>query len=125
MSIEAEVFIAPQDGPNKVLESETIGANDSKIFDDSSLPAKVFVACDLDGRGGAVIIQNPEDVEAKIYESMDDKHGKFLNPEKPIRLSIGQEVLLWSYNTEKELSFYVDDSGDGVPIEPLAIIASS
>ncbi len=125
MSIEAEVFIAPQNGPNKVLKSETIAANDSKIFDDSSLPAKVFVACDLDGKGGAVIIQDPEGVEARLYEDMDDKNGRPLNPEKPIRLRIGQEVLLWSYSTEKQLSFYVDDSGDEVPLEPLAIIASS
>src|SRR3989344_5586042 len=110
MSIEAEVSLVRENGPNKVLKSESIGANDSKEFDDPRLPARVFVICDLDGKGGAILIQDPKNVKVTFYKDEEDV-GTPRNPKKPIRLNMGQEVVLWSRRKKRELSIYVDDSG--------------
>ena len=121
MTIETEVSLPQPKGPNKILNSESVRANDTKELNDSN-PVKALVICDLDGRGGAVFVQDPMNVEGRFYEDEDDENGKPINPKKPIRLEKDQEVLLWSKKSkgdERELRIYVDDDdGDELPIEP-------
>ncbi len=125
MTIEADLFFVQRRGPDPLLESVSIRANDVKKFN-YPRPAKVLVICDQDGRGGAIFIQNPKNIGVTFYESEDDDRGKDIDPRKPIRLEKGQEAVIWSEKTRKELNIYIDDDdGDGAPIEPPQISAIS
>ena len=126
MTIEADLFFVRRRGPVPLLETDSIEANGIKKFSYSRL-AKVLVICDQDGNGGGVFIKNPnKDIGVTFYESEEDEMGKDIDPRKPIRLRKGQEVVIWSEKTRKELNIYIDDDdGDGLSIAPPQITVNS
>ena len=124
MTIEADLFFVRRRGPDPLLESASIKANDIKRFN-YPRPAKVLVICDQDGEGGAIFIKNPKNIGVTFYKSDDDK-GKDIDPGKPIRLEKGQEVIIWSEQSRKELNIYIEDEDeDTSSIEPPSIFVDS
>ncbi|MBI2031919.1 MAG: hypothetical protein HYT08_04875 [Candidatus Levybacteria bacterium] len=124
MTIEADLFFVRRRGPDPLLESDSVGPNDSKKFIYSGLP-KVLIICDQDGNGGGVFIKSQKNSKVRFYESEDDEEGRLIDPQKPIRIEKGQEIVVWSEKTRKELNIYIEtDEEDELPIQPPTISAN-
>jgi|SRR3989344_6562576 len=125
MTIEADLFLARRRGPDPLIKSISIEANGSRRFNYPRL-ANVLVICDEDGNGGGILIKDPGRVGVRFYESEEDEEGRIINPEKPVRLEKGQEVIIWSEKSRKQLNIYIEaDEEDESPIEPPKISANS
>jgi len=110
MSIEANLFFAQENGESLLIKSDIIDPNDIRTLDYFNFP-KVLVICDQDGNGGSVIIGSLKNVGVRFYENDDDEKGKLIDPRKPIRLEKGQEIVIWSKDTRRELNIFVE-AGD-------------
>lgn len=124
MTIEADLFFVRRRGPDPLLKSASIQANDIKKFY-YPRPARILVVCDQNGEGGAIFIKNPKNIGVTLYKSDDDK-GKAIDSGRPIRLEKGQEVIIWSEQSRKELNIYIEDEDEDMSsIEPPYISVDS
>lgn len=125
MTIEADLFFVRRGGPDPLLETDSIGPDDIRVLRYSRLP-KVLIICDHDGKGGAIFIKNPQNAGVRFYESNDDEEGRLIDPRKPIRIEEGQEIVIWSEKSRKEINIYIEtDDEDNLEIIPPTISASS
>ena len=123
MTIEADLYYIQRSGLEPLLKSTSIEASRSKKLG-RPCPARVLVICDQDGNGGAIIIQNPEEHIGVTFYENEEAEGISIDPKKPIRLRRGQEAVIWSEKSRKELNIYIEaEDKDMSPIEPPYISA--